>query len=50
MADQDQGDERERLRQERIEGERGDAGANRNRLIVGYSVAAVAGRSPWRRW
>jgi hypothetical protein len=37
----DQGDEREKLRQERVEGERGDASANRTRLIVGYSVAAV---------
>lgn len=36
----DQGDEREKLRQERIEGER-DESANRARLIVGYSVAAV---------
>jgi hypothetical protein len=37
----DQGDERERLRQERVEREREEAGSNRQRLILGYAVAAV---------
>jgi hypothetical protein len=37
----DQGDKRERLRQERIAREREEASSNRSRLIVGYSVAAV---------
>jgi hypothetical protein len=37
----DQGDDRERLRQERIEGEREAEGSNRNRLIVGYAIAST---------
>jgi hypothetical protein len=35
------GSEREKRRQERIEGEEADAGSNRNRLIVGYAVAST---------
>jgi hypothetical protein len=35
------GDEREKLRQERVERERGEESSNRNRLIGGYAVAAV---------
>jgi hypothetical protein len=35
------GDERERLRQERIAGERGEEGSNRNRLIVGYAIVSI---------
>ena len=35
------GDEREKLRQERIEGERGTESSNRNRLIVGYAIAST---------
>jgi hypothetical protein len=33
--------EREKRRQERIESEAADAGSNRNRLIVGYAIAAT---------
>jgi hypothetical protein len=36
-----QGDERQQRRQERIEGEREDAGASRTRLIVGYAIAST---------
>lgn len=37
----EQGDEREQRRQERIEGERDDQSSNRNRLILGYGIAAT---------
>ncbi|HEX4669546.1 MAG TPA: DUF3105 domain-containing protein [Solirubrobacterales bacterium] len=37
----EQGDEREKRRQERIEAESGDASSNRNRLIIGYAIAAT---------
>jgi hypothetical protein len=33
--------EREKRRQERVEAESGDAGSNRNRLIVGYAIAST---------
>jgi len=33
--------EREKRRQERIEGEGADAGSNRNRLIIGYAIAST---------
>jgi hypothetical protein len=33
--------EREKRRQERVEGEREDAGSNRNRLILGYAIAST---------
>ncbi len=36
----EQGDDREQLRQERIEGEAAE-GSNRNRLIVGYAIAST---------
>ncbi len=35
------GDEREKLRQQRVEGERGEESSNRNRLIVGYAIAST---------
>jgi hypothetical protein len=35
------GDEREKLRQEGIEGERGEESSGRNRLIVGYAIAST---------
>jgi hypothetical protein len=34
--------EREKRRQERLEGEQADASSNRNRLIVGYAIASTA--------
>jgi hypothetical protein len=37
----EQGNERDKRRQERIEGEREDAGSGRNRLILGYGIAAT---------
>jgi hypothetical protein len=37
----ERGDERQRLRQERIEGERGDESSSRNRLIVAYAIAST---------
>jgi len=37
----DQGDDREQLRQERVEGERAAEGSNRNRLIAGYAIAST---------
>src|SRR6478672_5494948 len=37
----DQGDERGEPREERIEGEHGPEGSNRNRLIVGYAIAST---------
>jgi hypothetical protein len=35
------GNDRERLRQDRIAGESAEAGSNRNRLIVGYAIAST---------
>jgi uncharacterized protein DUF3105 len=37
----EQGDEREKLRQERVGAEGNDASSNRNRLILGYAIAAT---------
>jgi hypothetical protein len=37
----EQGDQREKRRQERIASERKDEGSNRNRLILGYAVAST---------
>jgi hypothetical protein len=37
----DQGDDREQLRQERIEGEREAEGSRSNRLILGYAIAST---------